>query len=367
MSEGAETGTEGREPGTVASSNRPEGASDRGTDAGRCRICGNAGGNRPHAPREMMFGTRERFDYLECGACGCLQIVEVPDDLGRHYPPDYYSFGAGGGGGGSAGGTTRALHGLRNRAAVTGRGGLGRLLLLLKPAPILASLRPCGVGAESRILDVGSGAGALVRELRRAGFSGALGIDPYLEEDVPGRAREDGPLVVRRGLDEMEPAWDLVMFHHSFEHVVEPLGALRTVARLLAPGGTCLIRMPNAGSEAWRRYGTDWVQLDAPRHLHVHTPESLEIAAAAAGLRVRRVIHDSTDFQFWGSEQYRRDIPLFAPESHAVDPSASAFTKREIRRFRREAARLNARGLGDQAAFYLERDEGRDEGRRDEG
>ncbi|MEJ0070466.1 MAG: hypothetical protein WDO24_19095 [Pseudomonadota bacterium] len=38
----------------------------------------------------MMFGTHERFDYVECASCACLQIAVVPPDLQRFYPPDYH-------------------------------------------------------------------------------------------------------------------------------------------------------------------------------------------------------------------------------------------------------------------------------------
>ena len=59
------------------------------TDA--CRICGNSSSNRPHTAREMMFGTRIPYDYVECGECGTLKIVEAPDPS-QQYPADYYSF-----------------------------------------------------------------------------------------------------------------------------------------------------------------------------------------------------------------------------------------------------------------------------------
>src|SRR4051812_28975449 len=59
-----------------------------------CSICENSANVRIHRAREMMFGTREEFDYLECARCGTVQIVEVPSDLGRHYPPDYFAFNA---------------------------------------------------------------------------------------------------------------------------------------------------------------------------------------------------------------------------------------------------------------------------------
>ena len=38
-----------------------------------------------------MFGLRDQFDYLECGAYGCLQIDGIPADLDRYYPVAYYA------------------------------------------------------------------------------------------------------------------------------------------------------------------------------------------------------------------------------------------------------------------------------------
>lgn len=57
-----------------------------------CRICGNAHQNQRFAAREMMFGSRDKFDYLECARCDCLQIEEVPADLSQYYPANYYAF-----------------------------------------------------------------------------------------------------------------------------------------------------------------------------------------------------------------------------------------------------------------------------------
>src|SRR5690606_13797018 len=164
-----------------------------------------------------------------------------------------------------------------------------------------------------------------------------------------------GLRLLRRGIEEMEgeAEFDLVMLHHSFEHMPDPAETLRHVHRLLKPGRAALVRIPVADSWAWRHYGADWVQLDAPRHLFLHTRRSIALLAARAGLEVERVVHDSTAFQFWGSEQYREGIPLRHARSYARNPSGSAFTAAEIREFEQRAAELNARGEGDQAAFYL--------------
>ena len=106
---------------------------------------------------------------------------------------------------------------------------------------------------------------------------------------------------------------------------------------------------------AWREYGVDWVQLDAPRHLYLHSVDSLRTLAAQAGLRLDAVQHDSTAFQFWGSEQYRQGIALRDPRSLAQDPASTLFTGAELAAYERRAQAANAAQAGDQAAFYLQR------------
>ncbi len=143
------------------------------------------------------------------------------------------------------------------------------------------------------------------------------------------------------------------MLHHTFEHMDQPHAVMSDFFRLLKPGKTALVRVPLVSSLAFRRYGADWVQLDAPRHLYLHTVDSMKRVAEKAGLETTDVVFDSTAFQFWGSEQYRSGIPLRDPRSYAMDPSKSPFTPADILEFEREAARLNESGEGDQACFYL--------------
>ncbi len=137
------------------------------------------------------------------------------------------------------------------------------------------------------------------------------------------------------------------MFHHSLEHVPDQLQTLRRARELMAPGGWCIVRIPVASSYAFKHYGVHWVQLDAPRHYFVHTTDSMSRLAAAAGLKLDHVIHDSTALQFWGSEAYRRDVPL--------GEARRLFSRSEMGGFERRAQALNRRGEGDQACFYLRR------------
>ena len=313
-----------------------------------CPACGADGPPEAFVAREMMFGTREPFTYLECPACGCVRIAEVPDDLGAHYPDGYYSFGA------PPTGRLQRLakrQRLRHALGLAAPGGAA-LTARYGPSPIGAWLAPLGLPLDADVLEVGCGAGHLLFELRDAGFTSLVGVDPFTPRAVSRR----GVRVLRRSVHEVEGAFDLVMFHHTFEHLPDPAETLGQAARLTRPGGRVLLRVPVADSFAFRTYGADWVQLDAPRHLFLHTRASIGHLAERAGLALASVEWDSSALQFWGSEQYRRDVPLFDPSSHAVDPATSAFSADVIADYQAQAEALNRAGDGDQAVFTLVRE-----------
>ena len=143
------------------------------------------------------------------------------------------------------------------------------------------------------------------------------------------------------------------MFHHSFEHLPNPIEALEAVYRLLPPNGECMIRIPLVSSEAWKKYGTHWVQLDAPRHFFLYSVESLKVLAEKTKFQIREIVHDSNESQFWGSEQYLKGILLLAENSYARNPAKSIFSKAEIKNYKQMARKLNLESQGDQAVIYM--------------
>lgn len=311
-----------------------------------CAICHHEQGNRIHVAREMMFGLRETFRYLECAGCGCVQLIDVPADFARYYPPTYYSFAA-------AGRLKAMLHRLRARQAYGPPSLPGWLAeQVLGPYYAMHALRRAGLAREARILDVGCGGGHLIRDLKDLGFANVEGLDPFLPADVH---HANGVTVWKRSAREMPGTFDVVMLHHAFEHMPAPADTLRDLARLLAPGGRLLIRVPIAGSDAWRRYGVDWMHLDAPRHLFLHTPESMRRLADQVGLVVDGIAFEGNPSQFIGSEQYQRDIPLADPRSVYSGSWRRWIGWWQARRLAARAEALNRAGEGDWACFDLRR------------
>lgn len=321
----------------------------RGRGNGRpmtCRICGNSAGNRTYQMREILMGLDEHFDYFECAACGCLQIAQIPPDMARYYPPQYYSLAPVDC---APDRRLRRLHWTRLVRHIVPVRTLARLRVLVDYRNLLG----LDLHRDSRILDVGCGSGSLICRLHSAGFPRVLGLDPFLPQDV---THPNGVRVLRRDLLDFTDGagtWDVIMFQHSFEHVPDPQGTLRRAAELLAPGGTCLIAIPTASSFAWEHYREDWVQIDAPRHFFLHTRRSMALLAKGAGLAIVQELQESTNFQFWGSEQVRAGMPLHHPDSYYVNPARSRFSPAQMRNWQRQARHLNRRGLGDTVTLYL--------------
>ena len=305
-----------------------------------CVFCGSASGN-VLTIREMMFGTRRPYHYFHCAACGACELRSTVS-LAEHYPSNYDAYRVQP----RPAGVRRWLRTLRNRGVFRGNPA-GLLLDRIAPYPVFGAarwFRRMRARTDWAMLDVGCGSGELLRDLRESGFARAEGIDPFL----PDVAIPAVTGLVRRGtLEDVSGPYDLIMLHHVLEHIPGQRATLRRVAGLLRTDGYCLVRIPILPNAAWELYREHWVQFDAPRHVVIHSVESITRLAEEAGFMVEHVEFDSTEFQFMGSELYARDVPLSA--------LASSFSPPEIRRFRTEARRLNAQGRGDQAAIYLRR------------
>ena len=299
-----------------------------------------------------MFGWREEFEYIECARCGCLQIAQIPANLEKYYPRDgYYSYKPPKQK--QNPGWLLALRHERTHYLLGGVSPIGMLLAKLsKPQEHFDWFAGRGLTLDSRILDVGCGAGGLLLKLQREGFRSLLGADPFIEADID---YGNGVRILKRGVGELQGQFDFVMLHHSFEHMPDPAAALKQLARLVAPGGTLLLRIPVADSWARQHYGLNWMAWDAPRHLYLHTRKSMAVLAEGSGMEISGVVHDSSGQQFSSSELYIRGVPYVEHGKYRPGNSPAAFSQEAWDDFQARAAELNRKGEGDTACFYLKR------------
>ena len=229
--------------------------------------------------------TREHFSIAACEACGLGHTLPQPENLQPFYGPAYH--------GGRHGFTDRycVRRRLRIVAAATAAAGDGR------------------AGGGRRLLDVGCGEGTFLLGARDLGWK-VIGT-----EMNPAMARAAG-LDVRGTIEEVQKAneapFDCITLWHSLEHMRDPRLTLRSLAKLLAPGGLLVVAVPDAGGLQARLFGPRWFHLDVPRHLYHFNQRSLKHLLEAAGFAIVRRWHQEFEYDLLGWSQSA--LNLLMPE-----------------------------------------------------
>ena len=231
-----------------------------------CPLCGGASATAFITTDRNRGLSDERFEYGRCSRCATLFLVNVPDDLDRFYPPEYYS-----------------------QPQIEKAAGVEQ-----------AKLDLLGVEPGGRLVEIGPGAGAFAFAARRAGFEvTGVEMDPAAVEQLRSLA---GVEAVRShtphaALDALPPSRVIVMWH-VLEHLPDPWRTVESAARNLEPGGTLAIAVPNPESLQLRVLGERWAHIDAPRHLFLIPASELISRARGFGLapvrlttRDRRGVH----------------------------------------------------------------------------
>ena len=312
-----------------------------------CRICGAHNDGIWYSVKEMMYGFRDEFLYFQCINCECLQISEIPRNMSKYYPEQYYSFKVYDG---------KKFKGFRGKiktfiyqASLTPNNLIRKTVKAVFPTNNFEEFEGVKLTTDSRILDVGCGNGdKYLYPLAEMEYKHLLGCDPYISDTI---YYPNGLQIKRSDVLEVKGTWDVIIYHHSFEHISNPLENLQQVKRLLAKDGVCIISIPTVSSYAWRHYKTNWYQLDAPRHFFLHSLKSMDYLARKVGLSLAKT-HFTSDYkQFVISEKYVQDMPMIAPNVKG----AIASIKRKLLKlkYNRIARKLNEKGEGDLAVFYL--------------
>lgn len=234
---------------------------------------GNSSPACPHAQADQaaLFDARDyisgdQFKVVRCQNCHIAFTQRMPssDAWSRHYPQAYY-------GAADAKRFPIPVEWLQHQLY----------------AARIRRMEKFNGGRPGRVLDVGCGRGFLLQEFRRRGWD-VLGTEA--DAKAAAHAQRVLQLPVKVGgleaLDLPDASFDAIVLWHVLEHLADPTQTLVEVHRLLRPGGTLLVGVPNFGSWEAGLCQDKWFHLDVPRHLAHFTPASLERALEQAGLRL---------------------------------------------------------------------------------
>ncbi len=221
-------------------------------DASSCPVC------RERRLHELKGTYCERA--LLCGRCGHTFVPDLPSDqeLARVYASYGYD--------------TEA-------AAPTFLDGI--------LAELVSSFGP--YRREGRLLDVGFGAGGLLRTARDAGWN-TFGVELSPAAVRRGLARSLGALYEGSFLEHpSEGNFDVIVMSELVEHLVDPMPYLRRAAELLRPGGLLYATTPHGRGLSGRLLGASWSVLRPPEHLQLFSIASLRASLQRAGFSRPRV------------------------------------------------------------------------------
>ena len=223
-----------------------------------CLICGQTDWEFLYPAKDYLHDLEGDFSLWECDECGFVHTMPqlVGEDIEVYYPEDYVADSE------DVSQEEKAVAKWDRERGVARRCNF--------------AIKSTGKSA-GKVLDVGCASGNFLKGMQDRGWD-AFGVEPsayaskYANE-VLGLDVKHGYLV--DGLFE-DDFFDLVMLWDVFEHLEDPETSLEVMRKIIKPGGTLLLSLPN--SKSWDRhyFKEAWCGWDVPRHYYAYNPELLQ-------------------------------------------------------------------------------------------
>ncbi len=274
-----------------------------------CPVCASSNTKHFFSAPDRLHGVPGEFSYDRCDNCHTVfqNPMVVPEDLYLCYPSEYApynlkidlpdvdfdSLSAG-----NFRGRVRKgiVDSVRGKPVVGVEGTAARLLSRIAffrerafYGLVIDEMLPKGPG-DHFALDLGCGSGWLMQKMNKVGWQ-TDGVE--WNEEAAALARESTGGKVWSGdfrnADIPKNKYELIVLNHVFEHINDPMDALRYVFDFLIPGGRAVLFYPNPGAFSAARFGSYWYAWDPPRHLIFPAAKALRHLALKVGFRQAEV------------------------------------------------------------------------------
>lgn len=245
-----------------------------------CNICGSGKHKILFAGRDRLHRVDDKlFNIVKCLECKLVFINPQPTvkELEKYYPPQYGPY--------------------QDGNEIFKYGLVSRLLKKAYPGSLKSDdpeQKPAPNEPPINYLDFGCGSGAILERIGDRHPSWNLyGLDN--NEYACQKVREKGFTVFCGDvltLDMPKDFFDIVNMSHVIEHLIDPRKTLLKINETMKFGANIIISTPNFNSLASQIFRTYWYALEAPRHLYLFTPDSLERILEETGFIVEKIDFD---------------------------------------------------------------------------
>ena len=221
----------------------------------KCPICGNNKFSEFLQGKDY-FLSGENFNIQQCNTCGFRFTNPRPSQscIGKFYDSEQY-----------------ISHDSQKQNITTLAYRVARYFAIRQKFSIIKKY-----SKGKNLLDIGCGTGELLYYCSKNGYQ-VQGIEPNLK--ARKFASEKYDLKISEDLYSeflANNSFDCITLWHVLEHVDQPIETLNQISKLLTPGGTLIIAVPNSNSWDAIHYKNYWAAYDLPRHLSHFTHQTLK-------------------------------------------------------------------------------------------
>lgn len=278
-----------------------------------CCICWSNNPKISLIAREMLMGTREKFQYEYCPDCESAYLLDKIEDFSKYYPQDYHCFYLN-----SlpiwkqialkcvykynfyqkwffwkvVSEVFNRIHGYYPEPAIWWIGHAYRAIW--------------SPGLNTRIIDIWAWWGTLLQQIQHLGFQNISWVEPFWKNsntslNISNQTIED---FLKNA---QEDSYDIVILSHVFEHLFEQKTVLSWLKKIVKKWWIIVLAMPILW-KAYKYYGIDWFPFDAPRHVRLLSEKSFRILTDDVGLDIISTLHEEASWNIFASEVYKKDI-----------------------------------------------------------
>ena len=253
----------------------------------KCPVCGKTEFRNKLVVEDKSV-SKESFAIQQCEACTFQFTNPRPDaaHIGRYYESEeYVSHNSGAGG-------------IINQAYK-----VARVFTMRRKVALVNKL-----ATKGRLFDYGCGTGHFLAAAKADGWQVA-GWEPNARAREEASRRVGQPVGIESLVQYQEASFDAITLWHVLEHVHELNDTLQQLIRLLKPGGTLLVAVPNVDSLDAQHYRQDWAAYDVPRHLYHFSPKTMKQLLKKHKMQVSEVLPMPLDAYYVSmlSEKHRAE------------------------------------------------------------